>query len=99
MNGSFHGEKVAVGLLAQFVMENRGPAFIDEMITFYRQVGLPATLAELGMAEITDEKMDAIALRACLPNTYMFNMPMPVEKEFVKEAIRKADRIGQSHRG
>lgn len=99
MNGSFHGEKVAVGLLAQFVMENRERAFIDEMITFYRQVGLPATLAELGMAEITDEKMDAIAQRACLANTYMFNMPMPVDTEFVKEAIRKADRIAQSHRG
>ena len=58
-----------------------------------------ATLAELGMAEITDEKMDAIAQRACLPNTYMFNMPMPVDTEFVKEAIRKADTIGRSYQG
>ena len=98
MNGSFHGEKVAVGLLAQFVMEKRDRAFIEEMISFYRQLGLPATLRELGMGEITDEKMDAIAQRACLPNTYMFNMPMPVDKEFVKKAIREADAIGQSHR-
>lgn len=99
MNGSFHGEKVAVGLLAQFVMENRDRTFIESMIAFYRQIGLPATLSELGMIEITNEKMDTIAQRACLPNSYIFNMPMPVDKEFVKKAIWKADTIGQLYRG
>jgi glycerol dehydrogenase len=99
MNGSFHGEKVAVGLLAQFVMEYRDQAFIEEMIAFYRQVGLPATLTELGMGEITDEKMDAIAQRACLPNTYMFNMPLPVNKALVRQAILTADTIGRAYPG
>ena len=99
MNGSFHGEKVAVGLLAQFVMEERSAAFIGEMIDFYRQLGLPSTLAELGMREIADGKLDAIAERACRPNTYMFHMPMPVDRDFVKRAILEADAIGRSHRG
>ncbi|MFZ4439210.1 MAG: glycerol dehydrogenase [Syntrophales bacterium] len=98
MNGSFHGEKVAVGLLVQFVMEKRDQAFIRDLIVFYRKLGLPTTLKELGMNEITDEKMDEIAQRACLPNTYMFNMPMPVDKEFVIKAILEADAMGRSYR-
>ncbi len=99
MNGSFHGEKVAVGLLAQFVMEKRSRYFMDEMIAFYRQLGLPATLAELGLAELTEEKLDAIAKRACLPNTYMFHMPRPVDEGLVKQAIREADAVGRAWRG
>jgi glycerol dehydrogenase len=99
MNGSFHGEKVAVGLLVQFVMEKISGSFIGEMITFYRELGLPSTLAELGMREVTDEMLDAIAERACRPNTYMFHMPMPVDRSFVKQAILEADAIGRCHQG
>lgn len=94
MNGALHGEKVAVGLLAQFVMERRTEAFIEEIIGFYREIGLPSTLAGLGMHSITEEKLDLIAERACRPNTYMFNMPIPISKTLVKSAIREADVIG-----
>ena len=99
MNGSFHGEKVAVGLLVQFVMEKRSASFIGEMIDFYRRLGLPSTLAELGMGEVTDEKLAAIAERACRPNTYMFHMPMTVDRDVVKQAILEADAMGRCHKG
>lgn len=97
MINSFHGEKVAFGLLVQFVMEKRSKPFIEDMIEFYGSLGLPSTLKELGLKEITSEKLKKIAQRACLPNTYMHNMSMPVEEEMVINAIIEADSLGHSY--
>jgi glycerol dehydrogenase len=93
MANSFHGEKVAFGLLVQFVMEKRGNPFIEDMLEFYRSLGLPSTLEALGVKEITSQKLKRIAQRACMPNTYMHNMSMPVGEEMVIKAIIEADSL------
>lgn len=97
MKNSFHGEKVAFGLLVQFVMEERSKPFIEDMIEFYHSLGLPSTLEELGLNGITSEKLKRIAQRACMPNTYMYNMSMPVEEEMVIKAIVEANSLSHSY--
>jgi glycerol dehydrogenase len=99
MNRSFHGEKVAFGLLVQFVMEEREKAFLEEMVSFLRELGLPTTLRELGLSVVTDDSLHRIAKRACLPNTYMHNMPMRVDEALVIKSVLKADALGQSLSG
>jgi glycerol dehydrogenase len=94
MNGSMHGEKVAFGVLVQMVLEEREPAFLEDLLGFYRTVGLPTNLADLGLKEKNITKLDKAAERACREGSYIYNMPFPIDKRMVIDAIIKADAIG-----
>jgi glycerol dehydrogenase len=59
LSRSLHGEQVAVGLLVQLHAGGHADVDIDELLEFYRSVGLPATLQDLGM----QEPLDAVAAR------------------------------------
>jgi glycerol dehydrogenase len=56
-----HGFHVAYGLLVQFTVEGRSAAFIDDIEGFYREIGLPCSLANLGLSNVTQEQIEAIA--------------------------------------
>ncbi len=47
----YHGEKVAFGTLVQLVLENAPEDEIAEVLDFCMEVGLPVTLADLGIKE------------------------------------------------
>src|SRR5205085_5052352 len=51
----FHGEKVAYGLLTQLVLEGQPRAVVEPVLRFATEVGLPVTLAEIGLAELPPE--------------------------------------------
>lgn len=44
-----HGEVVAVGILAQLYLNGKSEEEIDRVRTFYRAIGVPTTLSELGI--------------------------------------------------
>jgi glycerol dehydrogenase len=56
-----HGFHVAYGLLVQFAVEGRDVAFVADIEGFYREIGLPLSLADLGQATVTREQIDSIA--------------------------------------
>ncbi|PKP90993.1 MAG: hypothetical protein CVT77_13450 [Alphaproteobacteria bacterium HGW-Alphaproteobacteria-16] len=56
-----HGEHVAYATLVQLAIERRDDAFIRDVIGFNRSVGLPASLAELGMDSPTIDEIAEIA--------------------------------------
>ena len=56
-----HGWQVAYGLLVQLVLERRDAAFMSDLLAFYDVVGLPKSLADLKVAEVTDEVLARIA--------------------------------------
>lgn len=91
----YHGEKVAFGTIVHLVLENAPKAEIDEVIRFCKSVGLPVCLADLGVTEVTDEKIEAVAKGACAPGESIHNMPFPVTVDSVKAAILAADRLGR----
>ncbi|RYY25859.1 MAG: iron-containing alcohol dehydrogenase [Sphingomonadales bacterium] len=63
-----HGDHVAYGTLVQFAIEGRDDAFIRDVIGFNNSVGLPASLAELGMeAPVADEISEIARLTAIGP--------------------------------
>ena len=93
---STHGETVAFGLLAQFILEKRPPAFLDDILAFMQAVGLPVTLAQLGLRPEDDPLIRSAAEAACVPTGIMRNMPRPVTPEQTEEAVREADRLGQN---
>ena len=93
-----HGEKVSFGLLVQLVVEQRPAAEIDQVLTFCRSVGLPTTLAEIGLADADDATGALIAAGTVAPQESAHNEPFPVTADLIARGIRAADALGQAGR-
>ncbi len=96
MNGSLHGEKVAFAVLAQLIMEKRDRPLLLDLLVFYRKIGLPTTLAELGLAKANRERLGVAVKKMCEPGSYIHNMPFVVDEKMVTDAILQADDLGRS---
>lgn len=90
----YHGEKVAFGTITQLVLENVPEEELEDIITFCIEVGLPVTMKQLGVEELTDEKLMAVATLACAENDTLHNMPFEVTPESVAAAMKAADAYG-----
>ena len=67
----------------------------EDIIDWCIELGLPVTLKELGITEVTDEKLMAVATAACAENDTLHNMPFEVTPETVCAAIKAADAYGR----
>jgi glycerol dehydrogenase len=94
----YHGEKVAFGLLAQLILEDRSGQEIREVTDFCLAVGLPVCLADLGMERLARGDVLAIAEAACSPEETIHATPFDVTPPMVAEAILAADAMGQACR-
>ena len=91
----YHGEKVAFGTLVQMVMENRSRAELEEVIHFCVEIGLPVTLADLGIKVVREEDIMRVAEATCVVGETIHNQPFPVTPEGVKAAILAANALGE----
>jgi glycerol dehydrogenase len=91
----FHGEKVAYGLLVQLVLEGQPRSMLERVLGFATQVGLPVTLAEIGLAELPAELLQRVAARSTAEGETIHNEPFEVRADIVADAIRAADALGQ----
>ena len=91
----YHGEKVAFGVLTQLVLENVSSEELDTIIEWCIELGLPVTLGELGVTEVTDEKLMAVATAATAPGETIHNLPFEITAEKVAAAIKAADAYGR----
>lgn len=94
----YHGEKVAFGTLAQLVLENAPMEEIEEVLGFCRSVGLPVCLSDIGIENITPEKLQKIAEKSCIPEESVHSMPFTVTPDAVAAAIAVADRLGSDYK-
>jgi glycerol dehydrogenase len=94
----FHGEKVAFGLLVQLVLEGAPRATVNEVLGFCSEVGLPITLAAIGLPELPRDRLDPIARRAAAPGETIHNEPFEVTPDMVADAILAADALGRGWR-
>lgn len=93
-----HGEKVAFGTLVQLVLEGRDARLIEEVMGFCQSVGLPMTLAELGLDPLTTTLADAIAGRAVAAGETAHNEPFPVTAAAVRDALYATDAWSRAFR-
>ena len=93
-HGMYHGEKVAFGTIVQLVLEDAPTEKLEEVLGFCIELGLPVTMKELGVAELTREQVMIVAEAACAPEDTMCNMPFEVTPEMVANAILGADALG-----
>jgi glycerol dehydrogenase len=90
-----HGEKVAFGTLASLFLTDKPYDIIEEVFDFCEVIGLPITLAEIGLDNVSDEDLMRVAERACEPDETIHNEPIPVTAEMVLSAMRAADAEGR----
>lgn len=86
-----HGEKVAFGTLCLLMLENRPLDEIEAMIRFCRSVGLPTTLADLGIVEDTRTNAERVAQGALAPGECTFATPVELSVPVVADAILALD--------
>ena len=93
-----HGEKVAFGLICQLVLENTDQEELEKIIAFCKKCGLPTTFEELGIAEVSDERLLEAAALSCAEDDTMGNMPFEVSAQDVFAAMKTADRFSRNLR-
>jgi glycerol dehydrogenase len=94
-HGASHGEKVAFGLLTQLVLEGKQSDEVDRVILFFRDVGLPATLFDLGAGDVDRPKLMTVARIAAEPGRPSQGLSFPVSADALFDAIIAADAVGR----
>lgn len=91
-----HGEKVAFGTLAQLVLQGASHEEIERYLTFYVTVGLPVTLEQVHLDNLSDEDFEKIGKKAVDPSETMSNMPFEVSAEMVINSMKAASAIAHN---
>ena len=89
-----HGEMVAMGVVAQLMLEG-DEAEAERVARFFARVGLPITLQQIGMAADQGDQIDAVVAGA---QTFepLGNQPFEVTKEKLRNAMLAANELGES---
>ncbi len=95
----YHGEKVAFGTLASLFLTDKPKATIDEVYSFCESVGLPTTLADIGLSDVSNEELMKVAEKACAKGETIHNESIPVTPEMVFSALKAADAEGRKKGG
>lgn len=91
---ALHGEKVAYGILVQLVLEEKEDE-IKLLVPFYQTLNLPVSITQLGVKEITEEIINAVAVKSALPEESIHVMPIgPITASRVSEAITTLEQRG-----
>ncbi|MGI6358365.1 MAG: glycerol dehydrogenase [Bacillota bacterium] len=91
----YHGEKVAMGVLASLFLTDKSRAVIDEVYDFCESVGLPTTLAQLGLTNISLDQLKKVAIRACVKGEGIHHESGDITPEAVIHALLAADGEGR----
>lgn len=86
-----HGEKVAYGIVAQLILENRPIDELERYIDFMLKLDLPITMEALHLDEASDDDLRKVAELAVDPDDTMTNMPFKVTADDVVDAIKAVD--------
>jgi len=92
-HGALHGEKVAYGILVQLRLEEMVTqnqlAFTarQQLLRFYQQIGLPQTLADLGLGNITLTELEQVAEFTCHPQSDLHRLPFTTTPDLLKAAL------------
>jgi glycerol dehydrogenase len=83
-----HGEKVAIGTLIQLIMENAPDEELITTLKFYKSIGLPTSLAQIGITEVSPARFKDLAQRmADYTESPIHNMPFKVTADIIYNSI------------
>ncbi|MCF0124955.1 MAG: iron-containing alcohol dehydrogenase [Clostridia bacterium] len=90
----YHGEVVAFCCLVALVLENADIEQINIVLQFLYSIGLPMTLEEIGIKNLSQKQLHEVAVVSSVNNIHMYKMPFKVTPEMVEAAIIVADKLG-----
>jgi glycerol dehydrogenase-like iron-containing ADH family enzyme len=87
-----HGEKVAFGILVQLRLEefqgNQLAATArNQLLKFYTEIGLPKSLQDLGLSDLSLRELAEVSAIACAPDSDIHRLPFAVSTEQVLAAM------------
>jgi glycerol dehydrogenase len=89
-----HGEKVNLGTTTQLILEGRPDEFVEEVIDFSLDLGLPVTLEELGVSDPSEKDPQRVAEAALAPEETIHNA-FDVSVPELRDAMIVADELGR----
>ena len=95
----YHGEKVAFGVLAGLHLTNAQAEEKDAVYGFCEEVGLPTTLADLGLGNDSRERLMIAAEGACAEGQPIHHEEGTITPARVLEAMMAADSEGRRRKG
>lgn len=98
-HGCYHGEKVAFGVLAGLQLTDALPEEPATVYDFCEQVGLPTTLADLGVQDCDRRRLLQVAEKACAPIESIHHEAGVMTPENVLQALLAADALGRCRKG
>jgi len=93
IHSSIHGEKVAYGILVQLRLEEMvqgnqlAASARQQLLKFYAEIGLPQTLGDLGLSNITLAQLQQAAEIALAANSDIHRLPFKVVTEQLMAAM------------
>jgi glycerol dehydrogenase-like iron-containing ADH family enzyme len=102
-HGTLHGEKVAYGILVQLRLEEMlqnnqlAATARQQLLKFYDEIGLPQTLDNLGLGDVTLKQLQRAAEIACNPNSDIHRLPFQVVPEqLIAAMVSTTAPVGES---
>lgn len=89
-----HGEKVAVGILVQLRLEEvvgcqpLAAVARDQLLRMYGKLGLPTSLAELGLRGVDAAQLEVVCRFTCRRDSDLHHLPFAVTPAQLEEALR-----------
>lgn len=90
-----HGEKVAYGTLTQLVLELHPEEEIQKYIAFYRSLGLPTTLEEMHLDNVSYEDLKKVGEAATQEGETMRNLSKEITADDIADAILAVDQLSK----
>jgi len=81
-----HGEKVAYGILVQLRLEEMvadnqlAASAREQLLQFYTEIGLPKSLEDIGLKNVTLAQLQQVATIACAPDSDIHRLPFAVDE-------------------
>jgi glycerol dehydrogenase len=90
-----HGELVAIGVMAQLIMEKRMDE-AEQAARFFKDVGLPLHLAQLGFDPLQRESELDTIVQHSLSVFFIGYEPFEITHGFLKAAMLEANEFGKT---
>ncbi len=94
----YHGEKVAFGVLTGLQLTDASPQETVDVFSFCEEMGLPTTLADIGLQNADRKKLMKAAEKACAPTEGIHHEADRITPEKILNAMLAADAVGEARK-
>jgi len=92
---TLHGERVAVGILMQLILEGKDQEELLKLLYLYRKIGLPCSLEELGIY-LSPEQLKEVSIRFFKSGSSVYNLPFSIDEVMFQEALLEINSLAKT---